>query len=188
MFNIKEKFFWSNFENDYSKLFYYLIKNTLSENNVYNYAKEDVEDVYQEILLKIYKNKEKIFNEYNEERSKFSTYLSVISVRVVISYLPKINKKYEQNNYEVLEEKTIECCNEENIFNEDIIEKIFSSNILTEREKLIIKLFYIKELNSKEIRDILDITDSTVRVTKNKAIKKLKEHLTEEGEDNEMFN
>ena len=59
-FNINSKLFWEDFEKNYSKLLYYNIRNTFVYYN-FNFLKEDIEDCYQEVFLKILSSKETIF-------------------------------------------------------------------------------------------------------------------------------
>jgi RNA polymerase sigma factor for flagellar operon FliA len=52
---------------------------------------------------------------------------------------------------------------------------------LSEREQLIIQLYYFEELNLKEISDILDITQSRISQIHKAVIKKIKERIKNNG-------
>lgn len=164
--------FWESFIKNYSRLLTSIIIKTF---NYYNFIfnPEHLSDCNQDIILQIFNKKETIFGNYNSEKSKFTTYLSVIVTRATIDYLNK-NKKYYANVE--LKEKHIEesiIDKEEDISFEDILK----SGKLTDREKLILKMIFIKEMTSKEVGDFLNISESTVRVTKKKAIGKLKKSI-----------
>lgn len=176
--------FWESFIKNYSRLLASIIIKTF---NYYNFIfnPEHLSDCNQDIILQIFNKKETIFGNYNSEKSKFTTYLSVIVTRATIDYLNK-NKKYYANvelkdsvppsgesaiGYKHIEESIID--KEEDISFEDILK----SGKLTDREKLILKMIFIKEMTSKEVGDFLNISESTVRVTKKKAIGKLKKSI-----------
>jgi RNA polymerase sigma factor (sigma-70 family) len=168
-FNINSKLFWEDFEKNYSKLLYYNIRNTFVYYN-FNFLKEDIEDCYQEVFLKILSSKETIFKNYNKNKSLFTTYISTICNNKTRDYLKKI--KYN------IDIDTINVSFEDNSI-EDIIsvEQILNNNSLTDKEILVIKLYYLKELSSIEISKILNITDSTVRVIKKNALKKIQKDV-----------
>jgi len=167
---VEENIFWGNFEKYYSKLIYFNIRKLFNEYN-YSFQEVDVEDCYGEVILKIYSNKEKIFGEYNENKSKFSTYLTVICYNKIKDYLSSMKYKYKQTSDDKLD--FFNYHSEMNM--EDIlqVQEIFEK-ILNQEEQLIMKLFYFEELRSYEIGDILGINESTVRVKKKQIIDKIK--------------
>lgn len=56
-----------------------------------------------------------------------------------------------------------------------IISEILES--LSEREQLIIQLYYFEELNLKEISEVLEITESRISQIHKEVIKKIRERL-----------
>ena len=57
----------------------------------------------------------------------------------------------------------------------EIIHQILSS--FSEREQMIIQLYYFEELNLKEISDILEISESRISQIHKKLLAKIKEEL-----------
>lgn len=173
MFFFKSKNFWDDFFINYSNLIYSAIRRTFLHYN-YQFTNEDIEDCYSSISIKILSQKKQIENNFNEEKSKFTTYLSVLCTNRTIDYLNA--NKYKYLHVDVKESLLIS--NDDNLMLD--IDKFLESNLLSDREKLVLKLFYMKELSSREISKILNISDNTVRVTKKKAIDKLKEEYNNE--------
>lgn len=169
----KSKNFWDNFFVNYSNLIYSNIRRTFLHYN-FQFVNEDIEDCYSSITIKILSQKKQIENNYNEEKSKFTTYISVLCTNRTIDYLNANKYKYSH----VGEQESLLIANDEGLMLD--IDKFLESGVLSDREKLVLKLFYMKELTSKEIANILKISDNTVRVTKKKAIDKLKEEYTDE--------
>ena len=64
--------------------------------------------------------------------------------------------------------------------NDNLLEKVQSIlETLSEREQLIIQLYYFEELNLKEISEILGITESRISQIHKAVIKKIKEEIKE---------
>ena len=115
-------------------------------------------------------SKETIFKNYNKNKSLFTTYISTICNNKTRDYLKKI--KYN------IDIDTINVSFEDNSIEDSIsVEQILNNNSLTDKEILVIKLYYLKELSSIEISEILNITDSTVRVIKKNALKKIQKDV-----------
>lgn len=75
------------------------------------------------------------------------------------------------------EEDTLDTIEREELVGkiQDILES------LSEREQLVIQLYYFEELNLKEISDILDITQSRISQIHKSVIKKIKERIKKNG-------
>ena len=173
MLFFKSKNFWNDFFINYSKLIYSNIRRTFLHYN-YQFTNEDIEDCYSSITIKVLSQKQQIENNFNEEKSKFTTYLSVLCTNRTIDYLNANKYKYSH----VEDKESLLMFNDENLALD--VDKFLESRLLSDREKLVLKLFYMKELNSKEISKILKISDNTVRVTKKKAIDKLRKEYNDE--------
>jgi len=67
---------------------------------------------------------------------------------------------------------------EKNIEEEELIENIKKSlKTLSEKEQLIIQLYYFEELSLKEIAEILEVSESRVSQIHNKVLRKIREQL-----------
>ena len=59
----------------------------------------------------------------------------------------------------------------------ELIHKVLSR--LTEREQLIIQLYYLEELSLNEISEILDITESRISQISKEVIRKIRKEIGE---------
>lgn len=116
--------------------------------------KEDVEDLLQEVFIKIYQK----LNEYNEVL-KFSSWAYRIAHNHIIDYFRKANARPQINALEEHEwEKIIHFSLplEKDIMNKDCVEKVKKSiqeMPITYREVLILR--FVEEKEYEEIMDIL---------------------------------
>lgn len=131
---------------------------------------EDASDITQEIFIKVFKNIDKI-----DERYNFTSWIFKISKNHCIDHWRKNKKNY--NNLE-FSEKTIgeENSPEKNFLKDNDI--ILLRNMLTRLKpdaRLLIILRDIRGHSYKEISDIMDIPEGTVKSGINRARLKLTE-------------
>jgi len=135
-------------------------------------ATADAEDLYQEILINVWRGLEKFRGD-----AQLSTWVYRIAVNTALSFVNKKNKYLNFNTYlddgkaanlvgedgetRVVQEKQLELM-------ADLI------NQLSVVDKIIMSLV-LEELNTKEIAEIVGITESNVRVK----IHRIKEDLRE---------
>ncbi len=135
-------------------------------------SKEEAEDATQEVLLKLWKNKEQIQNYKNVE---------AFSMTMTKNFcLDKLKSKHAQNlkivhsNYKdenVSLQKQVEL-------NDSIswVGKIIEN--LPEQQKLVIQLRDIEQYDLEEIAKMLEMNNTAVRVTLSRARKTIREQLT----------
>lgn len=139
--------------------------------------KEDVEDICQEVFIKVFRNLETF-----RGQSKLSTWIASIAYRVALDYLKKQNKKTQLSNYKVPVYK--EVVSE----NKNIPDKILENKelgIIMEKEieqlplpyKTIVTLYHLQEFSYKEIEEITGIKMGTIKSYLSRARKILKEKL-----------
>ncbi|HLV40092.1 RNA polymerase sigma factor [Xanthomarina sp.] len=135
-------------------------------------SKEEAEDATQEILLKLWNNKEKIEDYKNVE---------AFSMTMTKNFcLDKLKSKHAQNlkivhsNYEDKRtslQKQIELND-----SVDWVAKIIEN--LPEQQKLVIQLRDIEQYDLEEIAKMLDMNNTAVRVALSRARKTIREQLT----------
>ena len=132
----------------------------------YYSQKEDQEDLFQEIVIKIWKNA----NHFNH-KSKFSTWLYRISLNTAITHKKKTKRIYKhitrnteyQNTW--MEEKN----------NQAEIKKLYKAiDKLNKMEKAII-LLYLDEKSYEEMAEITGLTKTNVSVKLVRIKKKLEQ-------------
>ena len=133
--------------------------------------KEESEEVAQDTFIKAYKSLSKFSG-----NSKFSTWLYRITYNTCLDRI-KGNKKYN-NNIEIDKISSTELSSVESVFNK--IERKERSEIiqdcmgqLPDDERVILHLFYFEEQSLKEIKEILSLSESNIKVRLFRARKKL---------------
>lgn len=155
------------------------------ENKIKRYIKilgklsnEDVEDLLQDVFIKVYKN----LNNFNTDL-KFSSWIYRIAHNETINKFKKNRSvDFDFDDIDYFIKKISECidCNKENIeinldkkILKEKIHKIFAKMDLKYKEILILK--FIEDKDYKEISDILKKPVNTVGTLINRAKKQFKE-------------
>ncbi len=149
---------------EHSKLIFKLINNFVKAKNLLLHNNE-VDDIYQEVALKIFKND--YLTKYKTEKSSFITWLNIICRTTTIDYYRKRMRWMAS----VLDEET--PTNEENVES-----ALFSlpAGVLTERQEQVITLLFKEGMVAGEVGAALDITARTVRSIKFQALGRLRNY------------
>ena len=142
--------------------------------------KLDAEDAVQETLFEVYKNIKKL-----KEYEKFNSWITTILINKC-NYIYRKNKRNlntfkEQSylyDYNQIQSDNVIC---------DIENKLYFFNLLNCLEledRTLIAMFYSDEYSSKEISNILNINENTIRSKLKRARDKIK-YIIERGEENE---
>ncbi|MAJ45268.1 MAG: hypothetical protein CMF96_11080 [Candidatus Marinimicrobia bacterium] len=135
---------------------------------------EEREDLFQEIFLKLFNKNNKRIKMW-KEKSKFSTYLYMITINTTLDFLKSAaynrSKKYTSMDTLKIKSQKIELA--------DLYSLKQAISILNSSEKKVIKLYYYEQLKEKEIAKILNKSINTISSLKYRAIKKMKIFLKE---------
>lgn len=162
---------------EHSRLIYKLIINFVKSRNI-NLHGSEIDDVYQEIALKIFKND--YISRYNVEKSSFITWLNIICRTTAIDYYRKKLRWMES----VLTDEPLR--NPEGGLDTSLFS--LPAGVLTDRQAEVLTLFFKEGLIACEIARKLGITSRTVRSIKSQALNRLRIHygasapLAEAGE------
>lgn len=133
---------------------------------------DDAEDLYQEILINVWRGQEKFRGD-----SQLSTWVYRIAVNTALSFVNKKNKYLNFNTY-LDDGKAANLVGEDRedaMVHEKQLELMSNMiNQLSVVDKIIMSLV-LEELSSKEIAEIVGITESNVRVK----IHRIKDDLRE---------
>ena len=138
----------------------------------YNNNVEDQQDMYQEVLINIWRSLDKFRGE-----SKLSTFIYRIAVNVSITYA---SKSFKQSKLYVSAdtENINEIIDEPHEDNEQQIQQLHTAlNTLSVIDKALISLV-LEGLSMKEIANIIGITEPNVKVKIHRIKTYLKEELT----------
>ena len=140
--------------------------------------KEDAEDIYQETFIKVYKNLSKFRFE-----SDIYTWIYRIAVNTAYNYNRKHSKikvvePKEDDGYDLLDWVFDPQSNEEN--REDLIMAINQSLLkLSHQQRVVFILKHLQQLKIKDIANILDLSEGTVKKYLFRAMEKLRVSLKE---------
>ena len=131
------------------------------------FIKSYAEDITQEVIIKLWKNLDKMKNE---------THLKAWLIRTTINASIDNNRRYSTNEVE-LDDNAVSYCDEEDI---DVFKKLMK---LKPINRNVIYLYYYQGYKTKEIAKLLKMNINTVSTNLSRAKQELKSIL-EEGDDN----
>ena len=168
----------------FEKLIYQYDRNVLSLAYSYINDQDDAKDIYQEVFLRVFKGLKRF-----EFRSEFSTWLYRITVNVALTYRTK-KRKYayasldeEQtgpdgesfNAYDTIEDNS---SSDERVISSDISENIKDAlDKLSPQQKMVFSLKHFEEYKIKEIAQMMNLSDGTVKNYLFNATLKMREYL-----------
>ncbi|MFT4612672.1 MAG: RNA polymerase sigma factor (sigma-70 family) [Psychroserpens sp.] len=135
-------------------------------------SREEAEDATQEILMKLWKNKEKIVEYKNVEAFSMTMTKNFCLDRLKSKQaqnLKIVHSNYEDNNTSL--EKQLEARD-----SVDWVSKIIEE--LPDQQKIILQLRDIEEYDFDEIAKVVDMNPTAIRVALSRARKTIREKLT----------
>ena len=148
----------------------------------YNANADDQKDMYQEILVNIWKS----LDHFNGN-SAISTWIYRIAVNTSLSYTGKAYKNMKlmidadtQNLNSILDEENLDLKTEQDKALENLQ---IEMNLLSVIDKTLLSLL-LEGLSMKEISDVVGITESNVKVKIHRIKTHLKKQLTGEIDEN----
>ncbi len=135
----------------------------------------EADDLYQETWLKVLKN----ISRFNEDM-EFEPWLTKICVNTYRNTLRRMARSPFLNYFSSTEEKENVLNNVASPEKEDYSALYEAINNLPEKLRVVIILFYFRDMDIKVTADILGIPEGTVKSRLNKARKLLKEVLKDE--------
>ena len=135
---------------------------------------DEVEDVVQEVFVRLCKADFRLLKSYDPARARLSTWLTVVATSASIDYLRR------QRMANVAIDDAPESC----LAVEDpVFENIkIPAGLLSERQALVLELLYKRDLEVADAARIMAVDPQTVRSTHHKALTKLRAHFREIGE------
>jgi RNA polymerase sigma-70 factor (ECF subfamily) len=154
-------------------------------------SKNDIQDIYQEAFLKIYR----MLGSFRFECS-VSTWIYRIVTNVCFDHLRKSGRRKEKGaiemsaegeEYNLLDQvpdHRLAHQPEYQLFRrEDWVHVIHAMRRLTVRERAVFELRYLRELNLRTVGERLNISEASVKTTLSRATQKLKSQLADDSRD-----
>jgi RNA polymerase sigma-70 factor (ECF subfamily) len=129
---------------------------------------DDVLDASQEVFVRLCRDDYRLLREFDPGRAKLSTWLGVIAYSAAVDWLrrrrpglsledvPEAALSVQQPSHERL---------------------MIPPDLLTERQALVVKLLYEREMEVADVAKMLQVDAQTVRSTHHKALLRLREHF-----------
>lgn len=134
---------------------------------------ENADDVLQNTFIRIYKS---IAN--FKEKSSLHTWMYRIAYNESIRFLDK-NKKRSHQNLETVAETTLQVLFEDEYFDGNEIQKKLNLIIdgFKEKQKRVFQMKYFDDLSFRQISEILNISESTLKSTYYTAVKIIEQKI-----------
>ena len=163
-----EKEAWDNFVDQFSSVIYSAVRRTfLTYLPAANQA--DIDDVTQQVFLRLIKHDFHLLKSYNPSKASMATWLTIVSRSTTVDSLRR------KRLYTVpLEENRDESCVP---FKYPETPLKTPAGLLSSRQKLVLNLFFEREMDIDEIAALLNVKAQTIRSVKHKAIKKLRNYF-----------
>lgn len=137
------------------------------------FNRTEAEDIVQSVFLKVYSNLDK----YDETKASLSTWIYTVTRNTVYDYL---KAKRDRPVFELLdntEDAAEEAPDEELLRNETLEELACALEKLPQDQRDIIILLYYKNLERKNVAEMLGMTYGQLRYLHDKALRRLGEFL-----------
>ncbi len=133
----------------------------------------EVEDVVQDVFVKICANDFRLLRNYDARKAKLTTWLTVIATSASIDHLRRNSR--QTSNIDTVPEQYLAVPAKEPAWVK------IPDGLLSPRQALIIELLYRHDMTAAEVGKKLGIDPQTVRSMHHKALQRLRTRLADEG-------
>lgn len=163
-----DKAAWDRFVARYAALIYAAVHRRLGPAG----RSQDVDDVAQEVFLRLCEDRFRRLASYDPGQAKLSTWLTVVASRIAIDHLRR--QKAPASSLDEVPESALK------VEPKLPVKVKIPPDLLSARQALVIELLYRREMEVAEVAQALKIDPQTVRSTHHKALTKLRAHFQEE--------
>jgi RNA polymerase sigma factor (sigma-70 family) len=162
---------WQEFIDNFSSAIFGAVINTLRKSG---YGSDDSHDITQDVYLRLCKNDFRLLRQFDSTRAGLKTWLGVIASSATIDHLRR--KRASTVPIDDLPEEI-------NAVDPEMRDPVrIPDGLLSERQALVLRLLYDKDMDAKEVAALLGIDSQTVRSTHHKALVKLRRYFAAEIE------
>ncbi len=165
-----EKAAWDGFVERYSPVIYGAVHKCLRKAGR---GGDAAPDVAQDVFLKLCRNNFRVLRQYDPERAKLSTWLTVVATTTTIDHLRR-----NRDPGLPLDELPEHVIRVEATVRERIV---IPPDLLSKRQLLIMRMLYDRDMDVAEVAETLEVNAQTVRSTRHKALVKLRQYFAEEA-------
>lgn len=169
----KDSSAWSAFVDRFSKLVYWAIRDRLTKWG-YNFAEQDVEDIYQELFISLWE-REKLAE--IKDRSKISGWLVMVAGNAACDYFRRKKDKLPKEAASIFQNDTSKILHLKEL--KELLDIAIGS--LPPRECQAITLHYLYGKKHREVAQVLKISVNTASTIIRRARALLKKELNKRG-------
>ena len=163
-----DKAAWDRFVHRYARVIYAAVQRRLLPAG----RGHEVDDVAQEVFVKLCRRQYHLLRSYDPDRAKLSTWLTVIATSTSIDHLRR--QSAPTSALDAVPEAVLAV-------DPKPFERLkIPPDLLSPRQTLVLELLYRRELEVAEAAEVLGVDPQTVRSTHHKAVVKLRAHFREE--------
>ncbi|MEX1306415.1 MAG: sigma-70 family RNA polymerase sigma factor [Rhodovibrionaceae bacterium] len=140
---------------------------------------EEIDDVAQEVFVKLCRHDFKLLRGFDPERAKLTTFLTVIATTTAIDHLRR-QKAQRSGQHQALDDVPEAALSVAPVTPEHIE---IPDGLLSPRQALVMQLLYARDMEGPEAAELLGISAQTVRSLHHKALLRLRAHFKEEESD-----
>ena len=156
---------WDRFVRRYARVVFAAVQNRLGRAG----RPEDVDEVAQEVFLRLCKSDYRLLRRYDPDRAAMSTWLTVIAGSTAIDHLRRRRPP----------ELALEAVPEDRLAEEPRlpVRVRIPDGLLSPRQALVLELLYRRDLEVADAAAIMGVDRQTVRSMHHKALAKLRAHF-----------
>jgi len=131
-------------------------------------TQDDLLDAGQEVFLKLCRDDYRLLREFDPGKAKLATWIGIIAYSTTVDWL---RRRRPTSNIDDVPEAALAV---EPVEKESLT---IPDGLLTERQALVLKMIYDRDMDVAEIAAVLRVEAQTVRSTHHKALTRLREHF-----------
>ena len=136
-------------------------------------AAEEAVDVAQDVFVRLYAEDRRLLRSYDPARASMGTWLAVIARSCAVDHLRR--RRQQHASLDEVPESAV------GVEDRHVEQLNIPPDLLTERQALVLKLLYDREMDVAEAAALLKVDAQTVRSTHHKAMLRLREHFRVEA-------
>jgi RNA polymerase sigma-70 factor (ECF subfamily) len=157
---------WDAFVGRFAPVIYAAVSRTLGSRSS-PAGQHDIEDIVQDVFVRLLGNDYRLLRTYDPNRASLVTWLTIVARSTALDHLRK--RRPEAANIEAVALPAPAPA--------EAAAVKFPPHLLTERQRLVLHMAFDKQMSVEEIARLLGIDAQTVRSTRHKAIRRLREYF-----------
>ena len=163
-----EKVAWAAFVDRFARVIFAAVQRTLRPRAA-NVEPAEVQDVAQEVFLRLVRADYRLLRTYDPDKAGLSTWLTIIARSVAMDHLRRRTQTV------ALEDPDAQLAQPAEQPGEAAAAVDVPPGLLSPRQQLVLRLLFDREMSVADAAALLGVSAQTIRSTKHKAIRKLRD-------------